>query len=117
MDHSPAQSQVNPVDLLRQEFREHLDLFYNRLKLAAPYHSVEKALNTLAQSLKGLPPAELERLTTDQTLRWIRFRQAFVDSGLHLKHRGIIAGLVRSRQSLNLPPEFDHLLNLYVSPS
>ncbi|MBI4003037.1 MAG: hypothetical protein HY348_14800, partial [Nitrospira defluvii] len=63
----------------------------------------------------ALPPEELQNLSTDATQRWAHFRQAFIESGLSLKHRGIIAGLARSQQSLDLPPEFDHLLNLYTS--
>ena len=106
---------AGPVESLRDEFREHLEMFYGRLKLAAPYDSVEKALASLAISLNALSPEELGRLSKDPTQRWIHFRQAFIDSGLNLKHRGIIAGLVRSRNSLDLPPEFDHLLTLYTS--
>ncbi len=80
-----------------------------------PYDSVEKALANLATKLNAMSPEELENLSADATQRWTHFRQAFIDSGLSLKHRGIIAGLARSRQSLDLPPEFDHLLNLYSS--
>jgi hypothetical protein len=36
-----------------------------------------------------------------------------VESGLHLKHRGIIAGLVRAKQTANLPPEHEHFLKAY----
>lgn len=32
------------VESLRDEFREHLHIFYSTLKLAAPYDTVEKAL-------------------------------------------------------------------------
>lgn len=106
---------TTPAESLRNEFREHLEMFYNRLKLAAPYDSVEKALSSLAAKLNAMSPMELENLSTDATQRWAHFRQAFIESGLSLKHRGIIAGLARSRQSLDLPPEFDHLLNLYTS--
>jgi hypothetical protein len=64
-----------------------------------------------------LPPDELERLGADTTQRWAHFRQAFVQSGLSQKHRGIIAGLARSGASLDLPPEFNHLLDLYRTGS
>ena len=104
------------VESLRNEFREHLEVFYGRLKLAAPYDSVEKALGSLVMRLNALSPEELAMLSTDGEQRWAHFRQAFIESGLSLKHRGIIAGLARSRQSLDLPPEFDHLLDLYISP-
>ena len=42
---------------------------------------------------------------------------AFVESGLNLKHRGIIAGLAQSETSLTFLGEFNHLLNLYRRPS
>jgi hypothetical protein len=90
-------------------------MFYGRLKLAAPYDTVEKALRHLVTRLDALPPEEVAKLSTDATQRWEHFRQAFVESGLSLKHRGIIAGLARSRELLDLPPEFEHLLALYTS--
>ncbi len=101
------------IESLRQEFRGHLALFYSRLKLAAPYDSVEKALGALTKALTTLPPEELHRLASDRAQRWTHFRAAFVDSGLNLKHRGIIAGLAQSGTPLDLPEEFDHLLSLY----
>lgn len=104
------------VESIRNEFRAHLQTFYGRLNLAAPYDSVEKALASLAVTLTTLGPEELEALSADQARRWLYFRQAFIESGLSLKHRGIIAGLARSRDTLDLPPEFDHLLALYTSP-
>lgn len=112
-----SQRGTGPVETLRDEFRGHLDVFYSRLKLAAPYDSVEKALGTLTATLKALPPEELQCLAMDQTQRWVHFRQAFVESGLIQKHRGIIAGLARSGDSLELPPEFNHLLDLYRTKS
>ncbi len=108
-----SQRGTGPIELLRDEFRGHLDLFYSHLKLAAPYDSVEKALGALTTKLKALPPEELHRLTTDRAQRWVHFQQAFIESGLSLKHRGIIAGLTRSGAALGLPPEFNHLLDLY----
>ncbi|MCC2640661.1 MAG: hypothetical protein K0S45_1074 [Nitrospira sp.] len=111
--HAGHNRERGPLESLRDEFRQHLDVFYSRLKLAAPYDSVEKALGRLTSDLKTLSPKELEHLSSDSSRRWMHFRQAFVESGLNQKHRGIIAGLARSRQSLNLPREFDHLLDLY----
>lgn len=108
-----SQRGTGPIEALRDEFRGHLDVFYSRLKLAAPYDSVEKAVGVLTAILKALPPEDLQRLGTDTTQRWAHFRQAFVESGLSQKHRGIIAGLARSSASLDLPPEFNHLLDLY----
>jgi hypothetical protein len=99
---------------LREEFRHHLETFYAQLKLAPPYESVEKAIRSLTTSVHALPPMERRRLDTDATARWQQFRQAFESSGLSKKHRGIIAGLVRNRSSLNLPAEYDQFLNLYL---
>jgi hypothetical protein len=105
----------SPNALLRDEFRRHLEFFYSRLKLAPPYHSVEKALSLLTTILKTLPAAEVQRLTADPSLRWAYYRKAFVESGLSQKHRGIIAGLARDRRALELPEEFDTLLELYLT--
>lgn len=108
---------TGPVESLREEFRGHLEVFYSRLKLAAPYDSVEKALGTLTATLKTLPPDDLQCLAMDPTRQWTYFRQAFVESGLSQKHRGIIAGLARSGAPVDLPPEFNHLLDLYRTGS
>ncbi|HQX22305.1 MAG TPA: hypothetical protein PLU01_02955, partial [Nitrospira sp.] len=70
------------VESLRDEFREHLHIFYSTLKLAAPYDTVEKALGALTARLKTLSPEELQQVSTDSSLRWTYFRQAFVESGL-----------------------------------
>jgi hypothetical protein len=104
----------NPLDLMAAEFRQSLQLFYGRLQLAPPYESVEKALRQLTVSLKALPADERQRILSDPKLRWVHYRQAFIDSGLNQKHRGIIAGLAQRRSTLGLPPEFDEFLDLYV---
>ena len=110
-------AQDSPDTLLREEFRRHLQLFYSRLKLAPPYHSVEKALVLLATILKTIPATELQQLAAEPPLRWAYYRKAFVESGLSLKHRGIIAGLARDRRALELPEELDILLDLYLPRS
>jgi hypothetical protein len=104
----------NPLELMQAEFRRSLQLFYSRLQLAPPYDSVEKAIRRLTLSVKALPAIEQQRLLSDQNLRWSHYRQAFVDSGLNQKHRGIIAGIARQRARIDLPPEFDHFLDLYA---
>ncbi|MEW6543900.1 MAG: hypothetical protein AB1411_09855 [Nitrospirota bacterium] len=103
-------------DVLRlcAEFRRHLEVFYARLKLAPPYHSVEKAVARLSATLNGLPPTERARLAADPALKWSRFRDAFVESGLHQKHRGIIAGLARSGRA-DLPADYRSLLEAFLS--
>ncbi len=112
-DTSPITS--DPLPSLRDEFRAHLETFYAQLKLAPPYESVEKAIRALTTSIHALPKPEQARLLSDSALRWEQFRRAFESSGLHKKHRGIIAGLARNRAGLGLPPEFDHFLSLFTS--
>ncbi len=102
------------IQILRDEFRHHLEVFYAGLKLAPPYHSVEKAIAHLTSALKALTPEERAKIAEDQTLRWARYRAAFVESGLVLKHRGIIAGLIRSGK-VGLPGEYRPLLDSFLS--
>ena len=113
-----SQPTTAPSDLtlaLREEFRAHLETFYARLKLAPPYESVEKAIRSLTTALHNLPDAQRARLAQEPGLKWDQFRRAFDTSGLAKKHRGIIAGLARKRQGLELPPESDHFLDLFTS--
>jgi hypothetical protein len=105
----------DPIPQLRDEFRRHLETFYAKLKLAPPYHSVEKAVLQLATTLKALPPAERDRIAADPELRWARYAEAFTAAGLNQKHRGIIVGLARSRQALDLPKEYDRFLDAFMT--
>jgi len=110
---SPAQP--DPAQQLRDEFRTHLETFYAGLKLAPPYHSVEKAIAQLTASLNTMAPEERTKLAADPAGRWVQYRKAFVDSGLHQKHRGIIAGLAKSGQTGGLSKEYDQFLSLFTS--
>ncbi len=110
---SPAQP--DPAQQLRDDFRTHLETFYANLKLAPPYHSVEKAIAQLTASLKAMTPEERTKLAADPVGRWAQYQKAFVDSGLRQKHRGIIAGLAKSGQTGSLPKEYDHFLSLFTS--
>ncbi len=103
------------VSMMREEFRRHLELFYARLKLAPPYDSVEKAIKYLTAEVNALSPSDRARLSEESSLRWAQFRRAFEASGLHKKHRGIIAGLARDRTTLDLPPEHQTWLDLFRS--
>ena len=103
----------DPLPHLREAFRSRLETFYGRLKLAPPYESVEKAIRTLTTTVHALPKDEQARIAADPALQWQQFRLAFEASGLVKKHRGIIAGLARNRPALDLPPEFDHFLELF----
>ena len=109
-----AQSHMSdPTQVLKEEFRRHLETFYARLNLAPPYESVEKAVRTLTSMVHALPGDEQGRIVADPSLQWQRFREAFEASGLVKKHRGIITGLVRHRAAVNLPVEYDNFLDLF----
>lgn len=83
-----ARSRPDLVQLLRDDFRHHLETFYARLKLAPPYHSVEKAITHLTALLKAMPPEERARVAADPGQQWALFRRAFVESGLHRETPG-----------------------------
>jgi len=102
------------IQALRNEFRHHLEVFYATLRLAPPYHSVEKAVAHLAASLKAMTPEERANIAADPARQWAQYRTAFVESGLNQKHRGIIAGLVRSGK-VDLPGEYKPLLDSFLS--
>jgi hypothetical protein len=99
---------------IRDEFREHLEQFYAQLKLAPPYHSVEKAIAHLTASLKAMAPDERARLASEPALKWAQYKTAFIESGLSQKHRGIIAGLARSGKT-GLPAEHQAFLDAYLA--
>lgn len=105
----------DPVQALCEEFRRHLDRFYAALQLAPPYHSVEQAVARLTAALRAMPSEERMRLLSDAEARWTRYRTAFVESGLHRKHRGIIAGLAKTGRTGGLPEEYDRLLSLFTA--
>lgn len=105
----------DPVRQLRETFRRHLDTFYATLKLAPPYHSVEQGILHLTRILNALPVEERQRIANDPAAQWTCFREAFVASGLNMKHRGILAGLARRRETLNLPAEYHCLLDTFLT--
>jgi hypothetical protein len=104
---------ADPTQILCDEFRHHLESFYARLKLAPPYHSIEKAIAHLNSRLKNLEPGERERIAADGPMRWAEFTRAFVESGLNQKHRGIIAGLAGSPLVTILPEEYRHFIETF----
>lgn len=110
---SKARETPDAVKVLRDDFRNRLKVFYARLKLAPPYHSVEKAIVHLTTALNALTPEERQRVATDPSRQWALYRQAFVESGLNQKHRGIIAGLARAQQATDLPDGYEHFLNAF----
>ncbi|MGE3153272.1 MAG: hypothetical protein AB7G48_03675 [Nitrospiraceae bacterium] len=107
-------SALDPVRELRETFRRHLETFYATLKLAPPYHSVEQGILHLTKILHALPVEERRRIANDPAAQWTYFQEAFVASGLNLKHRGILAGMARRRESLDLPAEYHGLLDTFL---
>lgn len=105
--------QSDPAQPLRDEFRQQLEVFYARLKLAPPYHSVEKAITQLTTLFRALSPNEQNCLAGDVSGRQALYRQAFAESGLNQKHRGIIAGLAKSGRGGELPEDCRHFLDLF----
>ena len=81
---------------LRQEFRGHLEEFYNHLNLAPPYLSIEKAVQHFSNTLRTKPEEFRQELLQDVSKKWAVFQEIFLASGLQKKHRGIIEQLALS---------------------
>ncbi|HEY6084277.1 MAG TPA: hypothetical protein VIU63_02710 [Nitrospira sp.] len=112
---APTPSSADPILALREEFRAHLEAFYAGLKLAPPYESVEKGIRVLTTTLHAMPAHQQMQIAADPVLKWNQFAQAFRTSGLSKKHRGIIAGLARNRNSLDLPVQYDQFLAQFMA--
>lgn len=93
---SPLLSSEDPIQVLRQEFRGHLEQFYAHLYLAPPYHSIEKAVQQLSNTLRSKPEQYRQGLLHNATNKWALFQEIFSASGLQKKHRGIIHQLAIS---------------------
>ena len=100
--------------LLRQEFREHLKQFYAHLGLAPPYHSIEKAVQYLSNTLRTKPEKFRQELLQNPTHKWVVFQECFSASGLPKKHRGIIRQLAVSSSYSAAPPESFRFLKNFV---
>ena len=100
---------------LLSEFRENLEAFYTELKLAPPYDSVEKTIRCFSDLLKTKTAEEQAQVLGDDALKWQLHVQAFVDSGLHKKHRGIITGLARTDAVGQFPESLRYLLKPFQS--
>ena len=87
---------VDATQLLRDDFRRRLELCYARLKLAPPYHTIEKAIASLSTALNAMTPEERERTAADPARQCAQYLAAFIQSRLSIKHRGIFAGLLRA---------------------
>ena len=91
------------------EFRLNLESFYQRLQLAPPYHSIEKALSYVALRFQQHTSEEQHRITNDSTSKWKLFQEAVVESGLNRRHRGIITRILRSQNPDSIPEDQRYL--------
>ena len=96
-----------------QEFRRHLEIFYAKLQLAPPYHTIEKAILALSRTLNEMTLEDRERVAADPALQWAQYRAAFITSGLNVKHRGIISGMVNAGRTSDLPTEYESFLSAF----
>ena len=86
----------NTIQILREEFRTHLETFYADLNLAPPYHSIEKAVQHLPNTLRTKSESFQQALLTDSEKKWPLYEEIFHASGLTRKHRGIIIHLAQT---------------------
>lgn len=93
----------SPVQILLTDFRRDLESFYQRLQLTPPYDSVEKALTCLSNLMQTKPPDEQQQIADNEIHKWMLYQKAVIESGLYKKHRGIIAGLLRSQNTAEIP--------------
>ncbi|MCY4612868.1 MAG: hypothetical protein OXB94_04495 [Nitrospira sp.] len=100
---------------LLSEFRQNLEAFYAALKLAPPYDSVEKTIRRLSALFQTKTAEEQAQLLGDDSLRRELHVQAFMESGLHKKHRGIITGLARTEAFDQFPESVRYLLEPFRS--
>lgn len=101
---SPSAASASEIrSRLEADFRHRVTLFYRSLQITPPYHSVEKAMLTLRDTLKNLPESDLRAATADPSSLNALFAQVFIDTGLAKKSRGIITKLLADRPDLLAP--------------
>ena len=101
---------------LEAEFRDRVTLLYRSLQITPPYHSVEKAVLALRDTLTALPEPALRATATELASRNALFTQVFVVSGLAKKNRGIIRKLLADRPEL-LTPECQPFADAFKEPT
>ncbi|TAL11788.1 MAG: hypothetical protein EPO02_03545 [Nitrospirae bacterium] len=99
----PAASASELRSRLEADFRHRVTVFYRSLQITPPYHSVEKAMLALRETLKTLPEQDLRAAAADPAPRNALFAQVFIESGLAKKSRGIITKLLADRPELLVP--------------
>lgn len=103
MTNSSAASAGELRSRLEADFRRRVTLFYRSLQITPPYHSVEKAMLSLRDTLKNLPETELRAAAADPRPLAALFARIFIESGLATKSRGIIIKLLADRPDLLAP--------------
>ena len=84
---------ADSIHTLREDYRVHLQTFYAKLNLAPPYHSIERAIQHLSNTLRTKPETFVQNLLEDPQQKWSLYERIFEASGLARKHRGIIRQL------------------------
>ncbi len=105
------------MNILREDYRSHLQMFYNQLNLAPPYHSIEKAVQHLSNNLKTKPETLIQTLLKNPSQKWLLYEKIFEASGLSLKHRGIIRQLARTWTNPSKDSESLRFLNIFTDTS
>lgn len=103
------------IHILRQEYRAHLERFYACLNLAPPYHSIEKAVQHLANTLRTKPETFRQTLLEDPQKKWPLFEEIFEASGLSRKHRGIIIQLAQANSFTSSSEESLRFLSVFTN--
>ncbi len=116
MSTTPSLSPSELRSRLEADFRQRVTLLYRSLQITPPYHSVEKAVLALRDTLTALPEPALRVTASDLASRNALFAQIFVDSGLAKKNRGIISKLLADRPEL-LAPECQPFADAFKGPS
>ncbi|MEK6604914.1 MAG: hypothetical protein AABY77_03390 [Nitrospirota bacterium] len=102
---SPSAASAGEIrSRLEADFKHRVTLFYRSLQITPPYHSVEKAMLSLRDTLKNLPETELRAAAADPAPLDVLFAHVFIESGLAKKSRGIITKLLADRPDI-LPTE------------
>ena len=102
------------IQKLRQEFRRQLEMFYAQLNLAPPYHSIEKAVQLLSNTLRTKSEPFQQSLLEDPQKKWALFEEIFLASGLSRKHRGIITQLAHTPSFSSASEESLRFLRIFT---
>lgn len=102
------------IETLREEYRLHLQTFYTHLNLAPPYHSIEKAVQHLSNTLRTKSTSFLQTLLEDPEKKWSLYKKIFEASGLSRKHRGIITQLALTPSFYPLTEESLRFLRVFT---